>query len=121
MIRQIFFVAIGGAAGSVLRFVAGVLASKWYRGDLPLATLFVNITGCFLIGILVAQLPASGSSQVMRLLLITGFCGGYTTFSAFSYENIQLLNTGQHFTALGYIFASVLAGMAAVWLGLKLG
>ena len=120
MIKHVIMVGAGGAAGSILRFLVSVIASRYFPGHLPLATFIVNITGCFLIGLLVAQLSATTADQSLRFLLITGFCGGYTTFSAFSYENVMLINNGNALLAAGYIFASVILGIAAVWLGLKL-
>ena len=118
MLKQILIVGMGGAAGSMLRYIVSLATARFNNGPWPVATFIVNITGCFLIGLLVARFSPAQDQQ-LRLLLITGFCGGYTTFSAFSYENIQLLSNGQALTAAGYIFASVIVGIAAVWLGLK--
>lgn len=121
MIKQMLMVGMGGAAGSMLRFAVSLITSRFYTGLFPVATFVVNVTGCFLIGVLAAQIPASAEGNGLRYLLITGFCGGYTTFSAFSYENLQLINNGHTVTAAGYIFASVVVGLAAVWLGVKTG
>jgi CrcB protein len=121
MIKQLILVGIGGAAGSMMRFAVSYATSKLFAGSFPAATFIVNITGCFLIGLFIAQLPVTNNALQWRMLLVTGFCGGYTTFSAFAYENLQLFNNNQSLVAVGYIFASVLLGIAAVWLGLKTG
>jgi CrcB protein len=121
MLKQLLLVGIGGAAGSILRYLTAVLTNRFFSGIFPLATFITNIAGCFLIGILMGWLiDDNASNQQLRLLMVTGFCGGYTTFSAFSYENIYLLESNNSFLAIGYIFASVVLGMAAVWLGLKI-
>jgi CrcB protein len=117
--RTILLVALGGGIGSVFRYLTGVLTSRYFQGHFPLATFITNILGCFLIGLIMGFLVKSQmQDSAMRWFLVTGFCGGYTTFSAFGYENIALLQ-GQHFiTSFGYIALSVIAGLAAVWLGL---
>jgi CrcB protein len=118
MLKQFLLVGVGGAAGSMLRFLTSVVTAKFFAGIFPLATLITNIAGCFLIGLLMGKLSAATDHQ-LRLLLVTGFCGGYTTFSAFSYENMMLFNSNNSLQAIGYIFASVMGGIIAVWLGLN--
>lgn len=119
MINHLLLIAVGGAAGSVLRYLVSISTAKFNSGHFPLPTLLVNISGCFLIGFILAKIGHGHQENQLRFLLVTGFCGGYTTFSAFSFENIQLINNGHAWLAAGYIFASVVAGVAAVWLGLK--
>lgn len=117
--RHIILVALGGAAGCVLRYLTTALTMKYFSGSFPLATYIANILGCFLIGIFGGIFMGSDTSNVqLRLLLITGFCGGYTTFSTFSAENLALMNNNNFSLALINIFASVVAGLIAVWLGL---
>lgn len=121
MLKTITLVAIGGAAGSVLRYLTSVIVQKYYASVYPMATFLTNIIGCFLIGILVGWLAKNQlSDSNLKWLLVTGFCGGYTTFSAFGYENVSLMQSGNSATAFLYIAASVIIGLAAVWGGLLL-
>ena len=119
--KHIILVAFGGAVGSVLRFLTSMLTAKYFSGSFPLATFIANIAGCFLIGIFSGLFMKTDPTNIqMRLLLITGFCGGYTTFSTFSAENLALINNNNAGLALINIFASVIAGLTAVWLGLAI-
>src|SRR5690606_27177284 len=94
---------------------------KHFHGTFPLATLIVNLFGCFLIGLLVGMLiRRSDTNNQLRLLLITGFCGGFTTFSAFASENMQLIANNQWPVALSYTVLSILLGVALVWTGMWL-
>ena len=81
---------------------------------MPLGTMIVNVIGCFLIGLLSHLLPAS---PPMKMLLVTGFCGGFTTFSTFANENVMMLSAGQLLTAIAYIALSMALGLLAAWLG----
>ena len=121
MLRTVILVAIGGAIGSVLRYLTSVFVNRHYAHIYPLATFITNIVGCFLIGIFVGWLSRNqvGDSG-LKWFLITGFCGGYTTFSAFGLENVSLLQNGHSGWAFVYISASVIAGLAAVWGGMML-
>jgi CrcB protein len=110
--RILAAVAIGGAAGSVARYAAGVLVPRLLPSDLPLGTLFVNILGGFLIGLL-AELLTADVSPLWRPFLITGVLGGFTTFSAFSLEAVSL---GRPLGLL-YVALSVLGALAACWAG----
>lgn len=121
MLRTILLVAVGGAIGSVLRYLTSVFVQKYYAHIFPLATLLTNLIGCFLIGIFVGWLAKNHlSDSNFKWFLITGFCGGYTTFSAFGLENVSLLQSGNSGWAFLYIAASVIVGLAAVWAGLLL-
>jgi len=108
-VTHFLYVLLGGAAGSLLRYSAGLL--------LPSGTFFVNMTGSFLIGLCATLLP---SGSPWRLLLITGFLGGYTTFSAFQWELLAAIQTGFPWQAALNAAASVLMGLAACWAGAAL-
>ncbi|MBS1509949.1 MAG: fluoride efflux transporter CrcB [Bacteroidetes bacterium] len=118
MMRNFILVGIGGALGTMLRYaVALLITSK----NFPAATLTVNIVGSFIIGLVVAySIKNEVFLQNWKLFLTTGICGGFTTFSAFSSENILLLQSGRTTTAFIYIAVSIIAGMAAAWLGFKI-
>lgn len=107
------YVALGGALGSVLRYLCGLWVQQ------PWATLTVNLLGSFLIGVCVVYF-ASGENSLLRLLLVTGILGGFTTFSAFSLDSLQLLQLGEWSRASLYIFGNVLGGLLACWLGFLL-
>ena len=120
------WVAIGGALGSMARFGLGNIVSDKTGGSFPWGTLAVNVTGSFVIGILGALTSSEGKmtsqSRVFATqLLITGVCGGYTTFSSFSLQTLNLIRDGEWFYAGGNILLSVILCMIAVWLGYLLG
>lgn len=119
MIKQILLVGLGGGLGSILRYLISILTVKYYANSFPLATFTVNIIGCFLIGLLIGLLGQNiQANQNLKLLFITGFCGGYTTFSTFASENITLMQNNNYGTAILYIGLSVITGLLAVWFGL---
>lgn len=121
MMRTVLIVALGGAVGSALRYLTSVFISRYFSGHYPLATFLTNVLGCLLIGLLMGYFTKNQmEDSQLKWLLVTGFCGGYTTFSAFGYENISMIQNGQSLTAFGYIAASVIGGLVAVWLGLVL-
>ncbi len=119
--RAILLVGVGGLIGSILRYLAAVVFSGHTSTGFPLATFTVNLLGCFLIGVIFA-LSERGDvlSPEWRIFLATGFCGGFTTFSSFSYESIRLMQDGQ-FLYLGLnVVLSVVLGFAATYLGMIL-
>ena len=119
MLRTILLVGIGGGIGSALRYLTAVLTNKFFANTFPLATFLTNIIGCFLIGILMGYLVRNQlADSNLKWFLVTGFCGGYTTFSAFGYENVNLFQTQNPALAFAYIAASIAIGLFAVWLGL---
>lgn len=122
MIKQIAIVGLGGSVGSILRYLTVYFSAKLYTNTpvtFPYHTFAVNIIGCFIIGILMGLSERHLLiNNDLKLLLVTGFCGGYTTFSAFSAENYQLYQNGHYITLLLYISGSVIAGLAAVYIGL---
>jgi fluoride exporter len=121
MDRSVLLVGIGGFVGSVTRYLVAVLFSSQISSVFPFATLTVNVLGCFLIGILFA-LSDRGNvlSPEWRILLTTGFCGGFTTFSTFSYESLRLMQDGEYLYLAAYVFISVFVGLTATYLGIAL-
>lgn len=121
MLKTILYIAIGGAIGSVLRYLTSVLVSKFWSNSFPLATFIVNVAGCFLIGFFIGYLEKNQfTNDALKWFLITGFCGGFTTFSAFGVENQFLFQNNHSFLAIAYIGLSIFVGLLAVWLGLTL-
>ena len=119
MLKTILYIALGGAIGSVFRYLTIVLVSKYWPENFPLATLIANITGCFLIGLFFGFLAKNQlQDSNLKWFLVTGLCGGYTTFSAFGMENYNLLQNNNSLLAFAYIALSVILGIFAVWFGL---
>jgi CrcB protein len=122
MWKDILCVGIGGGMGSILRFITSRLAARYMSADWLLTGTFVsNMAGCFLIGLFSGWILAHQlENQAFHLLLIVGFCGGYTTFSAFALENLWLMETNQWGLFVLYTLASVAFGLLTVWGGMKL-
>lgn len=117
----VWYIALGGAVGSVARFMLGQLVQRGAGVTFPLGTLLINISGSFLLGfILRYSLAAPAISPEVRALLTTGFCGGYTTFSTFSYETVALLEDGELGRAAIYIGLSVGVSLIATFMGFGL-
>jgi len=116
--KSIIYVFVGGGLGSVARFLISNFTQKlWNINSFPFGTFVVNITGCFIIGLLSAYFLKVDST--LKFLLITGFCGGYTTFSTFSVENYSLFQNGHYAMMFLYVILSVLIGVLAVFLGFQ--
>lgn len=116
--KHLMWIALGGGLGSVLRFLVQKYSGSWPGQELPTGTLLVNIAGCLLIGIfydLSSRIPSF--DPALRLLLMTGFCGGFTTFSAFTLENMELIHQQRVFAALVYTGVSVLGGGVSTFMG----
>ena len=112
-------VMLGGAVGSLARYVAGTAIMNRFGARFPLGTLIVNVTGCFLIGAIMTALTQRSAAPHpnWRLLLVVGFLGGYTTFSSFAYETFVSAREGSPWMGLLNVLASVVLGYIAVWLG----
>ena len=125
MIRSLIIVALGGGMGSVLRFLASKFIQDNMSGAFPYHTMAVNIMGCLLIGVFYG-LSSRGSlgGDSAKLLLTTGLCGGFTTFSTFCNENLSLMRGGHALATLLYTSGSVVLGVIAVavgcWIAAKL-
>lgn len=116
--KQVLVIWIGGGFGSLLRYWMQLLASKLLAVSFPVGTLIVNISGCFLIGLFYGMLTKSAfTNSDWKLFLVTGLCGGYTTFSSFSYESISLFKEGNYLYFITYIVSSFILGLMATVVG----
>lgn len=116
MIKEFLIVGLGGAMGSMLRYAASAVSLSLAL-DLTIATLFVNGAGSLILGIIIA-ICNKGS---WYLLLAVGFCGGFTTFSTFSAQTVELLQTGKFGMGLIYIFTTVVFCLVSTWAGMVVG
>ena len=122
MKRYIILVGIGGMAGSIARYLTATYFSRLFPSTFPCGTFAVNIIGCLFIGIIFGLAERySWFTSDWRIFLATGFCGGYTTFSAFALENVQLLQQSNYFSFALYSIASFTLGLLAVFVGMSLG
>ena len=116
------WIAAGSALGGVTRHLCTDLSVRWFGTTFPWGTLFINVLGSFVIGLFFAltakEWDVSGN---MKLFVMTGFCGGYTTFSAFSLQTLNLIQAGEWLRASAYILGSVVLCLVAVWAGYALG
>lgn len=117
---KLLAVILGAALGGAARYLAASMITERLASKFPWGTFTVNITGCFLIGLISTILAERSASPLWSLFLVTGILGGYTTFSAFGWETVQLSRQGAHWLALSNVLASAAAGYAAVWLGVLL-
>ena len=112
-------VAVGGAVGAVLRYLMMSWIGRVWGHDFPIATVVVNVLGCFILGVLVEMMALRWSlGEGARAFFVVGIMGGFTTFSTFSLDVIVLVERGQTMAALGYIIASVVLSVGGFWLGL---
>ena len=118
---NVLYVALGGAIGAAFRYLVSGWLGAWLGPDFPWGTFFANISGSFLIGIVLALVDVGTLPAGARLFLAVGVLGGYTTFSSFSYESLGLVADGSVFLALLNVFGQLAAGLVFVYLGVVLG
>jgi CrcB protein len=121
MITNILLVIIGGGLGSACRYLFSLLAAKWFGSAFPMGTLGVNLAGCFLIGLGFSLAGRNIISPSVRLLFMTGFLGGLTTFSTYALESTNFMRSSQLLPALGNIAVNNLGGLILVLVGLWCG
>lgn len=123
MVKETLLVAAGGAMGALARFGVGLLVARVPGRPMPLATLTVNVVGCLAIGMAgqyLAGHPSAWFAPALRYGLVIGFLGALTTFSAFGWDSLELLQKGHSGLALANIGANVIVGLVAVWVGMLL-
>jgi fluoride exporter len=118
-VKPLLLVFLGSGLGGVVRYGLGRLLSGWLPGYFPVATLGVNVLACLLVGLLAGWVD---SRQLLgpagRLLLVTGFCGGFSTFSTLAHEALHLMRDAPAWAAPAYLAASLLLGLGAAWVGM---
>ena len=121
MSRILFLIGTGGLIGSIARYLAATYFTKVFPSAFPYGTFVVNIVGCLIIGIVFGLSERfTWLTPEWRMFLATGFCGGFTTFSSFAYENIKLIQEGNFLVFAAYSIASFALGLLAVFIGLTL-
>ena len=114
--KQVLLVGFGGFFGSIARYLISNIGLTWEISKFPIGTFIVNIVGSLLIGFLVGIIPSNNLiGEQLKLFLIIGFCGGFTTFSTFSNENLILFQNGNYLTMITYIVLSVVLSILAVF------
>ncbi len=119
--RKYIFISLGGAFGAVLRYVIRSIPTPYYNGNIPLNTLIINITGSFILALVL-----TGANEVfkleadLKLGITTGFIGAFTTFSTLCKETVSLLSNGAHLSAFSYLTLSAILGITAAYLGVVL-
>lgn len=117
----VIYVALGGAIGAAARYLVTNWMSSWFGPGFPWGTFFANVSGSFLIGIVLILVEGGSLPEGARLLLAVGILGGYTTFSSFSHESLQLMSNGAILGALFNMFGQLALGLVFVYLGMTLG
>jgi CrcB protein len=118
--KLLLVVGVGSFIGGISRYLVSLFVQNKFLSTFPYGTLVVNIAGCFLIGIVYALSEKGNVNAEWRLFLITGFLGGFTTFSSFSNETVSMLRDAQYWQALSYIGISIIVGLAATFGGISL-
>lgn len=121
-LKTLFFIGLGGGLGSIFRYLISIYLMAKTTTIFPVGTFFVNLAGCFLIGLIYGlAIRENWLTEELRFFLATGFCGGFTTFSTFSFESFELLKLGEYTTVMLYIAGSIFIGMLLAFLGFWLG
>jgi CrcB protein len=118
---NVLLVAVGGAIGAVARYLAGAWLSALLGPDFPWGTFFVNVTGSFIIGVVLALVQGGVLPASARPFVAVGILGGYTTFSTYSYETLGLISDGNFGVAFINVFGQLVLGFVGVYLGVVLG
>ena len=101
-------VFIGGGLGSVARYGVSMFVLRYFQGNLPVATFFSNVFACLILALVFSlSVEGQGGGRLLKLAVVVGFCGGFSTFSTFSYETVQLIKNGNHLVAAGNVIVSV--------------
>lgn len=120
--NNVLAIALGAAIGANLRYGIGLWAAQRFGTAWPYGTFIINLLGCLLIGVLLTLAANRLTlSEPVRLMLVTGLLGGFTTFSTFGYESFTLFNAGNWLAGAGYVGGSVVGGLIAVVIGVGLG
>ena len=111
-------VMAGGAVGSGLRYMVGLLCYRWHFTTMPLGTILVNLIGCLILGMILGMAERYSSfSQSVFLMVSVGLCGAFTTFSAFTADTFRLISNGQELMAIGYLCLNVIGGFLLFYIG----
>jgi CrcB protein len=119
--QQLLWVCLAGAAGTGTRYLLSVWATERFGAGFPIATLFVNVSGCFLMALAVEAAFRTAWPEALRLTVTAGYLGGLTTYSSFNHEATRLLESGAANIAGAYLAATILGAFAAGWAGHALG